>query len=141
MTSVSAILGQLKASGFRHTVVRTALIEILASGGKPKSVPDLTDALADRKLPVNKTTLYRELEFLKQQGIVTDVRLNERQTRYELTGDHHHHLVCTSCDRVEDVEVDRDLEEQERMIERATNFKITRHALEFFGVCGFCRTA
>jgi Fe2+ or Zn2+ uptake regulation protein len=141
MTSTAAILKNLKTAGFRTTTVRTAVIELLASGGSPKSVPDLNAALAVRKITVNKTTLYRELEFLKQQGIVTDVRLNERQTRYEIAGDHHHHLVCTSCDRVEDVELDRELDEQERMIERRTRFKITRHTLEFFGLCGTCRTA
>lgn len=115
------------------------MIEILAGGGKPRSVADLIGALAERRLAVNKTTLYRELEFLQKQGIVTDVRLNERQVRYELAGDHHHHLVCTTCDAVEDVEISDDLKNQEKRIELETKFKIQRHALEFFGLCRVCQ--
>lgn len=133
MISSLNIEERLREKGFRKTQVRTKLIELLAKGGKPLSVPDLL-----LSIPVNKTTLYRELEFLKRQGIIAEVRFNERQTRYELAGDHHHHLVCTSCNRVEDVELERELDEEERKIESATNFRIDRHALEFFGKCANC---
>lgn len=139
MQSVASIIQTLKERGLRQTAARTALIETLAERHEPRSAGDLLAALVARKLLVNKTTLYRELEFLRQQGIVTDVRLNERQIRYELAGEHHHHLVCTSCDRIEDVVLDRDLESEERRIERTTRFKIQRHVLEFFGVCAKCR--
>jgi Fur family ferric uptake transcriptional regulator len=141
MANASDILKTLKAAGHRQTAVRTALIEVLVQNHRPWDVTELMAALTKRKLPVNKTTLYRELTFLQEQGIVTDIRLKERQVRYELVDDdgHHHHVVCTSCDKIEDVELDEELANEEKKIERLTNFKIQHHALEFFGLCADCR--
>jgi Fur family ferric uptake transcriptional regulator len=131
----------LSSIGERITVTRTALIEILAAAKKPLSVPELLEALGKRKRTANKTTLYRDLTRFQRQGIVNEVRLNERQTRYELADDgHHHHLVCTSCDKIEDVHLSGELDKQERDIEKQTKFKIQRHALEFFGLCHSCQT-
>jgi Fur family transcriptional regulator, ferric uptake regulator len=134
------ILNQLHRDGERVTVARTGLIDVIARAKKPLSVPDILETLAKRGLDVNKTTLYRDLEFFVKQRMVIGIQLNERQKRYELADrDHHHHVVCTSCDRVEDVKLERELAAEERKIELATKFKIERHALEFFGLCATCQ--
>lgn len=140
MISPQEILQKLKENGHRQTVARTALIEVLARDHRPLDAGEILQILVKRGVAINKTTLYRELAFLQQQGMVTDVRLNERQTRYELAGEHHHHVVCTSCDRIEEVELDHHLEAQEKKIEALTQFKIEKHSLEFFGLCAACQS-
>jgi Fur family transcriptional regulator, ferric uptake regulator len=133
---------QLHEKGERITLVRTGLIDVIAKTKKPISVSEILETLAKRDLTVNKTTLYRDLRCFKKLGFITEIQLNERQVRYELAElDHHHHLVCTSCNRIEDVELKEDLDKQERVIEKQTKFKIQRHALEFFGLCHTCQTA
>lgn len=90
----------------------------------------------------NKSTIYRELLFLMQQGIVVEVQLRPDITHYELAGQvHHHHLVCNRCDGVEDVVLGDDLHQLEAQIAIGKRFKVERHSLEFYGLCGKCQTA
>ena len=143
MTRTEGILDLLRERGHRQTPARIALIEAFSQEEKPLSAPELLACLVQRGVFVNKTTLYRELSFLQAQGIVTDVRFDERLARYELADahgeGHHHHVVCTTCDRVEDVHLPGDLRMEERALEQQTRFVIDRHVLEFFGTCVDCR--
>ena len=134
------ILSALKAAGGRMTRVRVAAVEAFARRGAPMTAQELGAALASRGLKVNKTTLYREIEFLKDKGSVVEIVFGDRSARYELKDDgHHHHVVCVKCDRVVDVELDRDLDAHERAIARKTGFAVQRHSLEFFGLCPTCK--
>jgi Fe2+ or Zn2+ uptake regulation protein len=134
------ILSALRSQGFRITNVRRSLIGIFGETQGPLSVLDLLAALAQQKLVVNKTTVYRELEFLLGNNLITEVDLLDGLKRYELVqhGHHHHHLVCTSCQGIQCIEVKNDLDTLERAISKSHKFTVTSHVLEFFGVCQKC---
>jgi len=55
--------------------------------------------------------------------------------------DHHHHLICLECDKVEDVELANDLNEIEKRILQKNGFKIINHTLEFYGLCKQCSSS
>lgn len=139
-TTGKDLLSLLTDSGHRVTKVRKALLEILASLSTPLTVPQLLEALKQQSLPVNKTTVYRELEFLMAQKVVLEVDLLDGAKRYEIkeAGSHHHHLVCTSCRAIQCVEMHQDLDSLEQKICKKHKFKITSHVLEFFGICESC---
>lgn len=130
----------LKKAGFRITQAREALIDILLVNRHPLTVFELLAALKKRRINVNKTTVYREIEFLKTHKILHEIQFAERSKRYEIASDdHHHHLVCLNCDRVSDVKLSQELAREEQRIEKATGFKILNHSLEFFGICSTCK--
>lgn len=133
-------LERLKQAGHRVTKVRKALIEILSIASGPLTVPELLLKLKEHSLGVNKTTVYRELEFLNNEGLLLEVDLLDRTKRYEVIGesDHHHHLVCTECNNIKCVEMHDDLTQLEQKISKKHKFLITSHVLEFFGVCHNC---
>ncbi len=106
---------------------------------RPWSAPELLGALQGKRKSLNKTTVYRALEALAADGRLSTVEFGDGVRRYELGDTHHHHVVCTSCGTVADVEIDEDLERQERAAAKKTGFMIRRHALEFFGLCPNCR--
>lgn len=88
----------------------------------------------------NKTTVYRELEFLKKMGYVKELTLRNDVALYELSGPHHHHFVCVECGMVRDIEVkDESFSCEERRLEREEGFRVLDHSLEFFGHCWNCR--
>lgn len=131
----------LREKGYRITPIRKALLNILKEGQLPLSVSDIAQALKNKKVSAHKTTVYRELSCLEREGLVMPVRIG-RALQYQLPSeDHRHHLVCTECHLVEDVVLPDDLKEQEKTIEKSKRFRITRHALEFFGVCRECDRA
>lgn len=134
MKSASIILDALKAEGYKLTKTRKRIVDILLQSALPISVPEIREGLG-----VNKTTVYRELEFLLQKNIIREVEFGDGKKRYEITtGGHHHHIVCLHCGMVEDVELSSDLEKEESAIAKKKQFKIINHSLEFFGICARC---
>jgi len=139
MKDITEILTILQSRGCRLTPVRRAILKLFISKHEPLSSRNIQEILASQKMPVNKTTVYRELDFLKNQKIIEEFQFNDRIKRYEIISGHHHHLVCIYCNKVECVVLDQDLEKQEKKIAKDKNFKIINHSLEFYGVCRKCQ--
>ncbi len=90
-----------------------------------------------KKLDVNKTTVYRQLEKYIAEGKIIEVELGDGKKRYELKSlDHHHHLICNNCGKLEDIEFDES--QIMKQVGSKTKFKIEKHSLEFFGICAEC---
>lgn len=137
--SVEAHLKELQSSGFRLTKARRALFEVLKGASRPLTAPELVGLMKKKGASADKTTVYRELAFLLERGIVQSIQFGDRLKRYELRLGHHHHLVCTKCGIVIDVALKGDLDAIEKKLARKTGFRIDDHALEFFGLCADCR--
>jgi Fe2+ or Zn2+ uptake regulation protein len=93
-----------------------------------------------------QSSVYRNLVVLEQAGIVHRIVTNDEHARFELaedlTGDHHHHLVCVVCGSVEDVTTSPRLEESLHAavseIDRATGFTTEHHRIDLVGRCRDC---
>jgi Fe2+ or Zn2+ uptake regulation protein len=132
---------RLRAAGQRYTGAREALVVALAGAGKPLTIADVLSACPG----VPQSSAYRNLAALEQAGIVRRVITDEDFARYELAEDlteHHHHLVCSSCGRVEDVTIPGDLESSmDRTLDRLarrTGFAQVSHRLDLIGTCRDC---
>ncbi len=140
MSSVEEILRQLRGSGERVTVARRAIIRLLTDACMPITAVSILHSLKEQGVSLNKTTVYRELKFLETKNLIRAMQFDERNKRYELTPDtHKHHLICTNCKRIEDVVLEHDLDQVERKVTQQKSFKVQRHALEFYGLCGECQ--
>lgn len=135
------IIADLGGGGFRITRLRKAIVEIFTGNGLPISAEELMELLRSRNTPFNRATVYREIAFLKERDVIQEIQfLHERVKRYELSSlDHHHHIVCLRCNRVEDIFLENDLADQERSILKSKGFKVTNHMLEFHGICRSCQ--
>ena len=84
---------------------------MLASAGRPLTIPEILDAQPG----LAQSSAYRNLQLLEHAGVVHRIVTNAEFARYELaedlTGDHHHHLICTICGSVEDVPASAGLEQ------------------------------
>lgn len=139
MITAKAILEKLVGQGHRKTKVRVALISILVKIKKPLDVPKLHSLLIKIIGKIHKTTIYREIDFLITQNIITEIYFTDGKKRYEIAHlPHHHHLVCTQCEYVEDILINNDLAVIEKAISQQKSFVIMRHSLEFFGLCQLC---
>jgi len=129
-------------SKFRVTPVRQAMVKIATDSHAPMTSKDFLQALSKVGLEVNKTTVYRELEFLVQEKIIREVLFKDGIVRFEIASDHHHHLVCNYCQKVEDVDFD-ELEKLfanlETKLGKNKKFQSVGHSLEFFGLCRDCQ--
>lgn len=140
MKYTEEILTLLKAHHLRSTQTRKGLIGLFFQNETPFSAQDIMRELYKGTKTVNKTTIYRELERLQEKGVIGTVQLGDRKRYYELASrEHHHHLVCLHCNRVEDVGMNESaLLAQEQRMKREKEFAVLRHSLEFFGLCKMC---
>ncbi len=130
----------LKERSLKLTQGRIDLLSLLMKETMPRTVEELHTLL---KNSVNEVTLYRTLETFEEAGLVRKVELGHGHAHYEIIPGraHHHHVICTSCGNIEDIDVKHsaDLEKEARKL--AKNFSsVTRYSLEFFGLCRKCST-
>jgi len=134
-----AIMEKIKALGGRQTRVRKAIIGELAKKGELISASELLARLDKAGEPADRTTVYRELAFLKKAGLAREIVFRGRPSLFEMEGEHHHHLVCQGCGAFAPVKVPIELCRQEERIGKKEKFKITSHSLEFYGLCRKCQ--
>ena len=130
----------LKKKGLKTTRERTALFDEIFSAHRHFDAEDLVIRMRERGTKISRATIYRTLEILHGCGLVGRVRLNEEKYRYERLkrGEHHDHLVCTSCGKVVEF-VDRAIEKRQDAVCRAHDFRATAHSHQIWGLCGACR--
>lgn len=137
---IEKTLSELKSQGFRLTNIRKKLVEIFANTRLPLSIQELLKSLEKQGFIANKTTIYREVYFLMEQGIVAEIDFGDRRKRYESAhSKHHHHLICIKCSKIKGITLTDELKKEEQRLAKQNNFKITNHSLEFFGLCSQCQ--
>ena len=125
MMNFEVILQKLRSGGFRLTSARKSIIRIFLDSGAPLTAVEVMALLQRIKVNVNKTTVYREINFLISQDMLRELHLGDGRKRYEvMKDDHHHHLFCVSCSGVECVELERCLEAEEKRISEEKTYKI-----------------
>ncbi len=137
----TSVKDEIRASGRRMTRTRKALLDVLESTKYPLSPAELYARLKRRKVAIDPVTIYRNLNALRSIGLVSQLRLHqEEQFRYEMKEgrEHHHHIRCKSCGRIEDLLV-CPLKKLTAMIERETRYVVGEHSLEFSGWCPGCQ--
>lgn len=139
MSNLDVILGDIKTKGYKLTPVRKVLIEVLLKSSTPLSINDLILQLTPNKLRPNKTTIYREIKFLKDLNLLEEVDFGDGKKMYEVSKNHHHHIRCIQCKTIKDVLMESDLNSEEQKILKKMGFKPVGHSLEFFGLCSNCQ--
>lgn len=143
--SLSEAESRLRKRGIRYTRARQLVLESLDGAPGPLSVADLEDELRGQ---VPTSSVYRTLTVLKDADVVEKHHDSSGLARYEisedLTGHHHHHLVCIGCGETHDVDITPDLEQSIRtFVVRVANgfdYEVTDHRLDLEGWCRGCRS-
>lgn len=140
MNKQLGLLGKaLQKEGYRLTAARRSILEALVNSGGHISADSLAEAVHQTAPGVGRMTVYRTLELLSELGLIRPVYQGTGAAHYILMEDgHHHHLICSNCDRVIEFE-DCLLEEMERALGGRFNFHIQGHLIELYGLCHTCR--
>ena len=103
------------------------------------SAAEIHAILRKSRANVSLSTVYRTLDHLAGKGEAS-ARVDERgETTFVVCDQsHHHHAVCTSCGKVEDVSCEA-IESVASALRSHHGFKLADHEMEFFGTCGACR--
>jgi Fe2+ or Zn2+ uptake regulation protein len=129
----------LKELRLKATPRRLALLQALADASIYMSPEEVWAHLKKNHREVGLPTVYRNLEELADGGLLSKVLLPDRKLYYYLCGNkvHHHHFICVSCRKVEDIGVCA-LETISREIGEALRGKVLSHTFQVEGLCENC---
>jgi len=129
----------LKKAGLKVTLPRVKILELLESSDtRHHTAEDIYKALLDSGEEVGLATVYRVLTQFEAAALVTRHHFESGQAVFELNqGNHHDHLVCVKCGRVDEF-YDDIIEQQQKKIASDKGYTITDHNLILYGVCSKC---
>lgn len=140
---IGEIEEKLRANEHKLTPKREHVLKILMENkDKHLSAEEVYNLVKLRAPDVGLATVYRTLELFTNFDIIHSMDFGDGRKRYEFgtessDGHRHHHLICTSCGRITEVNEDL-LEELEQRVTQRYDFEITDHELKFFGWCRKC---
>jgi Fur family transcriptional regulator, ferric uptake regulator len=137
-SGIEPLVAALDRAGYRLTEPRRAVAELIVAREGHFSAADLIDDARARRLDIGRATVFRALDLFTELSVLERLDLPSGEHAYvpcEPAG-HHHHIVCSGCGRVTEIEeVGLALED----LQRRTGWLVDSHRLELYGRCPRCR--
>jgi Fur family ferric uptake transcriptional regulator len=129
-------LNELKSTGLKATVPRLKILEVFQRGThRHMTAEDVFRVLLQERSDVGLAPVYRVLTQFEQASILCRSHFESGKAVYELNeGQHHDHLVCLDCGRVEEF-YDAEIEKRQHDVAKTKGFAITDHALSLYATC------
>ena len=138
MASMSAeLIPALRDRGMRVTSQRVIAHRALQELDRHVTADELFDAVSEQLPNVSLPTIYATLELLEELGMVRRVQ-RAGTTLFDPRTEAHHHLVCTACGSIEDLDSDLETTQLERAA-GAHGFAPEHIEAVVHGRCASCR--
>jgi len=127
---------ELKNSGLKATLPRIKILDVFQrTRQRHMTAEDVFKALLAEGADVGLATVYRVLMQFEQAGLLTRSNFESGKAVFELNeGQHHDHLVCLDCGRVEEF-FDAEIEARQRAVTIARGFELQEHSLSLYARC------
>ena len=127
---------ELKSSGLKATLPRIKILEVFQKTSvRHMTAEDVYKTLLTEGSDIGLATVYRVLMQFEQAGLLKRSHFESGKSVFELNeGQHHDHLVCLTCGRVEEF-YDAQIEQRQRAVAQARGFELNEHALSLYAVC------
>ncbi len=132
-------IDNLKSTGLKATLPRLKILEIFqTTQQRHMTAEDVFRVLLGERSDIGLATVYRVLMQFEQAGILLRSNFEGAKAVYELNeGQHHDHLICTSCDKVEEF-YDPEIEKRQQMVAQQRGWSIQDHSMSLYGLCAAC---
>jgi Fur family transcriptional regulator, ferric uptake regulator len=129
-------IDELKNTGLKATLPRLKIMEIFqTSAQRHMTAEDVFRVLLLERTDIGLATVYRVLTQFEQAGILSRNHFESGKATYELNeGQHHDHLVCLDCGKVEEF-YDAEIENRQHAVAKAKGFTIADHSLSLYANC------
>jgi Fur family transcriptional regulator, ferric uptake regulator len=125
----------LTEKGLNTTQQRELIVETFLRSHEHVSIDELLVRVRKRNPRVGYATVYRTLKLLLDSGVASARQFEDGQTRYEVAGAHHDHLICVKCGLILEFENDEIERLQEAMAAELGGFRVLRHKHELYCLC------
>ncbi len=129
---------QVREKGFRLTPQRMAIMNALHEAGEHLSATEIYARVHASTPGLTEPTIYRTLDFLVHNGLVSVTHPGSGKLEYELARHPHHHLVCSACGQKQEVS-QAQLQAIYDQVEQVTGYRLTETHITFMGLCPHCK--
>ena len=126
--------------GISVTHQRQVLFEVMKTmHGHPS--PEEVYARVKKRIPaISLATVYKNIHLFVERGVLKELSMHHGSVRVELNGHHHHHMVCSHCKAIADIE-EKELGVVPVMQELLGGFQVERYSIDVIGICAACQKA
>ncbi|MBZ0293310.1 MAG: transcriptional repressor [Anaerolineae bacterium] len=131
---------RLRNTGHKLTNARLTVLRALENHDGHMTSTDVLEAVTRMDPEIGRASVFRALDLFTQLSIIrpTYIDSSVTPTYVLMPGGHHHHIICTNCNRVIEFEECK-LDQLEAELERKLHVRLTGHLLEFYGLCESCQ--
>lgn len=129
-------IDELKNTGLKATLPRLKILEIFQIGKqRHMTAEDVFRVLLEERSDIGLATVYRVLMQFEQAGLLNRSNFESGKAVYEINeGQHHDHLVCLDCGKVEEF-YDAEIEKRQHDVAENKGFAISDHSLSIYANC------
>ncbi len=127
----------LKERNCKITPQRIAVYHAVKENTSHPNAETIYNMLSPTYPTISLATVYKSLELFTELGLIQVINIGESSFRYDYNTSSHPHVVCTSCQRVEDLSNDS-FAQLSGKVEDLTNYCISNQQLCFYGICPKC---
>jgi len=132
------VASQIRERGFRLTPQRTAILNVLYDSNGHLTPPEIFSQLKPILSGATEPTVYRNLDFLRKNGLIRATHTGSGRMEYEIVIHPHHHLACKACEQ--EIEIPhKQLQPLYEQLEQSTGYQLLENHLTFMGLCPQCK--
>jgi Fur family ferric uptake transcriptional regulator len=128
----------LEEHRLKHTKQRDAILDVFLEAKGHVTSEEIYQQVRGVHPQIGYTTVYRTMKLLCDAGLANERHFDDGITRYEIEHEHHDHLVCTKCGKIQEFECGM-IERTQTEIAERYSFRVLRHRHELYGHCASCR--
>ena len=143
MDDLAAVIQQVRDEarrrGVRWTNQRQIIVETFIRCDDHVTVEELHRRIRVLDASVSAATVYRTINMLVEIGVAMKRHFGDGSATFEsnLSKHHHDHLVCMSCSKIQEFEL-QEIEDLQEKVALDHGFQLVQHRLELYGVCREC---
>jgi Fur family ferric uptake transcriptional regulator/Fur family peroxide stress response transcriptional regulator len=130
----------LKENGLKATFQRMNILESIESHGH-MSIDTIYEKVIKTHPSLSLATVYKNIILMVEKGVLVEVPITGKKSKYELIKEDHIHLVCTECGEVEDKPQHSVADELFSSMTKQENFTLSKQQVNLYGVCSYCQEA
>ncbi len=131
-------IASLRNNGVRITPQRQAILKFLIASESHPTADEIYQALSPDFPNISVATIYNNLRVFKEIGIVKELPYGDSSSRFDFSTHNHYHVICKDCGKIVDFHYPQ-LDEVEQLAQHVTDFNVTHHRMEIYGLCKDCQ--
>ena len=129
----------LKESGLKATFQRMTILAAIEGMGHA-SVDEIYEKVLESHPTLSLATVYKNIVAMVERGVLVEVPISGKKSKYELRKQEHLHLICTGCGIVSDRPLDPVINEDTQKVAEDSAFELKDRQVNLYGLCAECRS-